>query len=112
MLKLFLHSCLLLLLGLLLLLHLRLRLLLMYLHLLLSDCLHRLLLLAQFLLHNFQQLRCFHGSVTLSEQGSFLFLKPTNEIIVTTRSRSVASAQLGYGECQKCEGVLERQKVV
>ena len=74
MLELFFHSCCccwectLELLGLLQLLHLRLRLLLLlHLHLPLSDCL-QLLLLAQSLLHNSQQLRRLQGFVSLSEQ--------------------------------------------
>ena len=43
-------------------------LLLLHLYLLLSDCLHQLLLPAKSLLPNSQQLRRFHGFVSLSEQ--------------------------------------------
>ena len=53
----------------LLLLHTRSRLLLLlHLHLQLTDCLHQLLLLVQSLLQNPEQLRRFHGFMTLSEQ--------------------------------------------
>ena len=90
-------------------------------HLLLENCLHYLLLLLlhllllcrlliESLLHYSHELCRFHGFMRLSEQCAPLpceITEPTNEIVFTTRSRSVASAHVDW-RVSKCEGLLVR----